>query len=247
VFSLGGFLARQVIGNQQAREKTARRAWLGTLSYEEAMALQKRLVSERQAGVAPDTLLLLEHPVTYTIGRSGGEEHLLVPEDGIRRDGGSVFRVDRGGDITYHGPGQLVGYPILDLNQHYRDVHRYLRDLESLLIRLLGDYGIRAGLLPGLTGVWVGEEKVAALGVHVSRWVTSHGFALNVNTNLEDFRRIVPCGIRDHGVTSMERLLGRQVPLEEVAEKAARQFALVFGLRFDPDRWVPLTEGVPRG
>jgi lipoyl(octanoyl) transferase len=239
-------LARQVIGNQASKpgrsRLRARRAWLGLVSYDDALALQKRLVAERQAEAAPDTLVLLEHPVTYTIGRGGGEQHLLVPEDGIRREGGTVFRVDRGGDITYHGPGQLVGYPILDLNQHYRDVHRYLRDLEDVVIQLLADYRIQAGRIAGLSGVWVGQDKVAALGVHVSRWVTSHGFALNVNTDLNDFQRIVPCGIRDHGVTSIERLLGRKVPMDEVAERTARRFAEIFNLTWDPDRWVPLTQ-----
>jgi lipoyl(octanoyl) transferase len=217
------------------------------VSYEDGLALQKRLVSERQAGAAPDTLVLLEHPVTYTIGRSGGESNLLVSEEGIRQAGGSVYRVDRGGDITYHGPGQLVGYPIIDLNEHYRDVHRYLRDLEQVLILLLKDYGLRAGLISGLSGVWVGNEKIAALGVHISRWVTSHGLALNVNTDLADFQRIVPCGIQDYGVTSMERLLGKAVPLEDVAVRLARRFAEVFQLDYQPDRWIQLMEGAPRG
>jgi lipoyl(octanoyl) transferase len=217
------------------------------VSYEDGLALQKRLVLERQAGAAPDTLVLLEHPVTYTIGRSGGEQNLLVPEEGIRQAGGSVYRVDRGGDITYHGPGQLVGYPIIDLNDHYRDVHRYLRDLEQVVILVLKEYGIRAGLISGLSGVWVGTEKVAALGVHVSRWVTSHGLALNVNTDLADFQRIVPCGIQEYGVTSVQRLVGRPVPLEEVAVQLARSFAEVFRLEYEPDRWVQLMEGAPRG
>lgn len=217
------------------------------MSYDDGLALQKQLVAERQAGAAPDTLVLLEHPVTYTIGRSGGEQNLLVPEEGIRQAGGSVYRVDRGGDITYHGPGQLVGYPIIDLNEHYRDVHRYLRDLEEVVILTLKDHGIRGGIISGLSGVWVGREKVAALGVHVSRWVTSHGLALNVNTDLADFQRIVPCGIHDYGVTSMERLLGKTVPLEEVAVHLARRFAEVFGLEYEPDQWVPLMKGAPRG
>jgi len=205
--------------------------------------LQKRLVVERQSGVAPDTILLLEHPVTYTIGRSGGEDNLLVPEDEIRKAGGTVVRVDRGGDITYHGPGQLVGYPILDLNAHYRDVHRYLRDLEEVVIGVLADYGLRGDRIAGLSGVWVGQDKACALGVHVSRWVTSHGFALNVNTDLDDFRRIIPCGIRDHGVTSIERHIGRPVPLAEAAERAAVHMARVFGLRYEPDTWIDPGEG----
>jgi lipoate-protein ligase B len=212
---------------------------LERVSYEDGLQLQKRLVAERQAGAIPDTLILLEHPLTYTIGRSGGEENLLVSEAEVLAAGGTVHRVDRGGDITFHGPGQLVGYPIVDLNDHYRDVHRYLRDLEEVLIRLLGDYGLRGERAVGLSGVWVGQDKVAAMGVHVSRWVTSHGFALNVTTDLSHFGRIIPCGIQGRGVTSMERLLGRPLPLAEVAERAARHFAEVFELKYTPDRWVP--------
>lgn len=226
--------------NRTAPRRTARRAWLGRVDYEDGLALQKKLVAERQAGTSTDALILLEHPVTYTIGRSGGEANLLVPEEEVRARGGSVHRVDRGGDITYHGPGQLVGYPILDLNDHYRDVHRYLRDLEEVLIRLLGDYGLCAERVAGLSGVWVGMDKMAAMGVHVSRWVTSHGFALNVTTELDDFSRIVPCGIRDRGVTSMARLLGRPIGLDDVATKAAARFAEVFELTWQPDRWVPV-------
>lgn len=235
-----------------ARRHPARRRWLGRVAYEEGLRLQKEAVAERLLGRVPDTLLLLEHPPTYTIGRGGGDAHLLVTEEEVRAAGGSVHRVDRGGDITYHGPGQLVGYPILDLEQHYRDVHRYLRDLEEALIRMLAGYGIEAGRIPGLSGVWVGREKIAALGVHVSRWVTSHGFALNVTTNLSDFDRIVPCGIHDHGVTSMERRLGRTVPLEEAAERMTDAFAQVFPLDFlpgppDSAPGTDETEGGPRG
>lgn len=210
--------------------RAARAFWLGRVDYDEAQALQKWCVAERQAGRIPDTLLLLEHPPTYTIGRSGGEQHLLVSEAEIVAAGGSVHRVDRGGDITYHGPGQLVGYPILDLNDHYRDAHRYLRELEEVLIRLVAEHGLTGGRIEGLSGVWLKDEKVAALGVHLSRWVTSHGFALNVTTDLKDFDRIVPCGIRDHGVTSLERVLGRALPLEAVAERAAFHLAELFAL-----------------
>lgn len=212
--------------------RPARAFWLGRVGYDEAQALQKWCVAARQAGRIPDTLLLLEHPPTYTIGRSGGEEHLLVSEAEIVAAGGSVHRVDRGGDITYHGPGQLVGYPILDLNDHYRDAHRYLRDLEEGLIRLVAEWGLTGGRIEGLSGVWLERDKVAALGVHLARWVTSHGFALNVTTALEDFDRIVPCGIRDHGVTSLERVLGRALPLETVAERAAVHLAEIFNLEF---------------
>lgn len=227
--------------------RAARRAWLGRVSYRDALEIQRRLVAERLAGAAPDTLVLLEHPLTYTIGRGGGGDHLLAPEEEIRAAGGEVIAVDRGGDITCHAPGQLVGYPIVDLNGHGRDVHRYLRDLEEALIRLLADFGLRGGRIAGLSGVWVGRDKVAAMGVHVSRWVTSHGFALNVNTDLSHFARIVPCGIHDRGVVSMRALLGREVPLEEVAGQAASRFAEVFGLEYRPDRWVPLAGGSASG
>lgn len=232
--------------------RAARAFWLGRVRYEEAQALQKWCVAARQAGRIPDTLLLLEHPPTYTIGRSGGEQHLLVSEAEIVAAGGSVHRVDRGGDITYHGPGQLVGYPILDLNDHCRDAHRYLRDLEEGLIRLVAEWGLTGQRIEGLSGVWLGNEKVAALGVHLSRWVTSHGFALNVTTDLKDFDRIVPCGIRDHGVTSLERVLGRALPLETLAERAAVHLAELFGLELadgvvatTPDRL--MTEDASRG
>jgi lipoate-protein ligase B len=220
--------------------RPARRIWAGHVGYALGQEIQKRLVGERQAGAVPDTLLLLEHPLTYTIGRSGGETNLLVPESEVEAMGGSVHRVDRGGDITFHGPGQLVGYPIVDLNDHYRDVHRYLRDLEEVLIRVLARWKIRADRVAGLSGVWVGQDKVAAMGVHVSRWVTSHGFALNVSTDLSHFGRIIPCGIADRGVTSMERLLNRKLTLMEVAEATAAEFAEVFGVSWEPDMWVPV-------
>jgi len=229
-----------VVNKRVIRNRRARRIWAGRVDYDRGQEIQKRLVEERQIGVVPDTLLLLEHPVTYTIGRSGGENNLLVSEKEIEAMGGTVRRVDRGGDITFHGPGQLVGYPIVDLNEHYRDVHRYLRDLEEVLIRVLLRYRIRADRVAGLSGVWVGQDKVAAMGVHVSRWVTSHGFALNVSTDLAHFGRIIPCGIQDRGVTSMERLLGQTVTLPEVAEATAAEFAEVFGLNWEPDMWVPV-------
>lgn len=232
--------AEPIVNKQVTKVRPGRRIWAGRVDYDRGQEIQKRLVGERQIGAVPDTLLLLEHPVTYTIGRSGGEKNLLASEQEIEAIGGTVHRVDRGGDITFHGPGQLVGYPIVDLNEHYRDVHRYLRDLEEVLIRVLWRYRIRADRVAGLSGVWVGQDKVAAMGVHVSRWVTSHGFALNVSTDLAHFGRIVPCGIQDRGVTSMERLLGRSLSLEEVAEATAIEFADVFGLNWAPDKWVPV-------
>lgn len=232
--------AHPIENKRVTRNRRGRRIWAGLLDYDLGQEIQKRLVGERQLGAVPDTLLLLEHPVTYTIGRSGGESNLLVSEREIEALGGTVRRVDRGGDITFHGPGQLVGYPIVDLNEHYKDVHRYLRDLEEVLIRVLLRYRIRGDRVDGLSGVWVGQDKVAAMGVHVSRWVTSHGFALNVSTDLAHFGRIIPCGIQDRGVTSMERLLGRPLSLEDVAEATAAEFANVFGLNWEPDKWVPV-------
>ena len=231
----------EAFANKQVRpHRPARRIWAGHVGYAAGQEIQKRLVGERQAGAVPDTLLLLEHPLTYTIGRSGGDNNLLVPEIEIEKLGGTVHRVDRGGDITFHGPGQLVGYPIVDLNDHYRDVHRYLRDLEEVLIRVLARWKIRADRVAGLSGVWVGQDKVAAMGVHVSKWVTSHGFALNVSTDLSHFGRISPCGIADRGVTSMERLLKKNLTLMEVAEATAEEFAEVFGVSWEPDKWVPV-------
>ncbi|HEX7878482.1 MAG TPA: lipoyl(octanoyl) transferase LipB [Candidatus Eisenbacteria bacterium] len=231
----------EAFANKQVNpHRPARRIWAGHVGYDAGQEIQKRLVGERQAGAVPDTLLLLEHPLTYTIGRSGGDNNLLVPEVEIEKLGGTVHRVDRGGDITFHGPGQLVGYPIVDLNDHYRDVHRYLRDLEEVLIRVLARWKIRADRVAGLSGVWVGQDKVAAMGVHVSRWVTSHGFALNVSTDLAHFGRIIPCGIADRGVTSMERLLKSKLTLMEVAEATAEEFAVVFGVSWEPDKWVPV-------
>ncbi len=203
----------------------------GPLPYEKAWELQRDLFEKRRTGLVPDTLLLTEHPHTFTFGKSGRAENLLVSESVLRRHGIDVFRVDRGGDITYHGPGQLVGYPILDLRQHYRDVGRYLRDLEEVIIRTLEELDINAGRLAGLTGVWVGDAKIAAIGVKVSRWFSMHGFAFNLNTDLEYFSKIVPCGITDKPVTSLRSLLRRQVNLDEIQELVVEKFAEVFGLQ----------------
>jgi lipoate-protein ligase B len=202
---------------------------LGTMPYHEAWELQRRLAARIADGEAPETLLLLEHPHTYTIGRRGGREHLLASPFELEARGAALIESDRGGDITYHGPGQLVGYPLLDLRRRGGDVHRYLRDLEETLIRTLAEYGLRGRREPALTGVWLGEEKVAAIGVKVSRGVTMHGFALNVNTDLSYFDLIVPCGIRNRGVTSLGKLLGEEVPLSDVTEKVERHFRAVSG------------------
>ncbi len=203
---------------------------LGTVAYAEALELQAHLVNERKAGAVPDQLLLLEHPPVITLGvnaRSGRANVVAAPES-LGRHGIDVFETGRGGDVTYHGPGQLVGYPILDLRPDRCDVHRYVRDIEEVLIRAAARFGITAGRLKGLTGVWVGDRKLAAIGVRLSRWITSHGFAFNVTTNLSYFDLIVPCGIRDKGVTSLERLLGRPVPMPEVEEAVVDAFTAVF-------------------
>jgi lipoyl(octanoyl) transferase len=197
---------------------------LGRMSYASAWELQKKLVAERKAGISGDTLLLVEHPHVITVGRSAHREHILnVPEEV------EVHETNRGGDVTYHGPGQLVGYPIFDLAaMGKKDVAWYMRSIEDVLIASLDDFGIAATRLAGLTGVWVGEDKIAAMGVHLSRWVTSHGFALNVNPDLAYFDCIIPCGIRDHGVTSMQRVLGRPIDMEAVKESVVRSFQRVF-------------------
>jgi lipoyl(octanoyl) transferase len=203
---------------------------LGRLDYAEALRLQREKVAQRKAEAIPDTLLLLEHPHVYTLGRNAKREHLLASSERLAELGIQVFETDRGGDITYHGPGQLVGYPILDLTRHRRDLAWYMRALEQVFIGGARDFGIQAGRLPGATGVWVGIEKLVAMGVRVSRWVTSHGFAFNVNTDLRFFDWIVPCGLRDKGVTSLAKLLGRPVEMDRVAGLVIEQFGKVFGV-----------------
>jgi lipoyl(octanoyl) transferase len=202
--------------------------FLGRLEYDAATALQERHARAVKEGAGREQLLLLEHPPVVTLGRNAREEDLLGGADALRARGIAVARSDRGGQVTYHGPGQLVGYPILNLSPDRRDVARYLRDLEEVLIRTLERFGIAAARLPGLTGVWVGDEKIAAIGVHLSRWVTTHGFALNVTTDVSQFGLIVPCGIRDRGIASMQRLLGRAVSLPEVAQVLVPEFGAVF-------------------
>ena len=203
---------------------------LGLIGYARALELQRDLVERRKRGEIPDRLLLLEHPDVITLGvrTRNARTHVLETDEGLAAQGVELFETGRGGDVTYHGPGQLVGYPILDLNPHRRDVHRYVRDLEAVLIQAVASFGITAGRVPGLTGIWVdapdGQAKLAAIGVRISRWVTSHGFALNVNTDLSRFGLIVPCGITDRGVTSMERLLGHRLPMDEVADAVERAF-----------------------
>jgi len=198
--------------------------------YAEALAMQRALVEDRRAGRIDDTLLLVEHPHVLTLGvrGDGGRSHILATPEALARRGIEVHETGRGGDVTYHGPGQLVGYPILDLKPDRCDVHRYVRDLEDVLIRTAASYGIDAARIGGLTGVWVGRDKLAAIGVRIARWVTSHGFALNVTTDLDCFDLIVPCGIPDRGVTSLSRLLGRPVGLTDVEDRLTAHFCAVF-------------------
>jgi lipoyl(octanoyl) transferase len=207
---------------------------LGWMGYAEAWALQKRVVTARKAGAIEDVLLLCEHPHVITQGRSGKRENLLASENVLKQKGVEFHATDRGGDITYHGPGQLVGYPILNLGAIRRDVVWYVRMLEEAMIRATAEFEITAGRVAGKTGIWVGEsgaeEKLAAIGVHISRWVTSHGFAYNVSTDLRFFDLIVPCGIADRKPTSLEKLLGRSVSEEEVKPWIAKHLGDVFGL-----------------
>ena len=204
---------------------------LGLVDYQAALDLQQDLVEQRKRGLIPDQLLLLEHPHVITLGarNHSSRANVLETPESLARQGVALFETGRGGDVTYHGPGQLVGYPILELPGDRRDVHRYVRDLEEVLIQAVSDFGVAATRVRGMTGIWVGDEKLAAIGVRISRWVTSHGFALNVSTDLSRFGLIVPCGITDKGVTSMERLLGRPVLMDEVASAVARRFEAVFG------------------
>lgn len=201
----------------------------GVLEYNVAWELQRNLARQRSAGAIDDTLLLLQHPPTYTLGRSTRAEHLLVAPSTLIREGVALVESDRGGDITYHGPGQVVGYPILKLWRYGGDLLRYLRMLEETLIVALSAYGVSARRVAGLTGVWVGEEKIAAIGVKLTAsGVTLHGFALNVSTDLRAFSRIVPCGIADRGVTSLERLLGVAPAHHDVEDQVLRAFGAVF-------------------
>jgi lipoyl(octanoyl) transferase len=203
---------------------------LGLTPYRAAWELQRQVFDLRLVGKIPDVLLLNEHEHVYTLGRNADPNHLLADDEELRSSGIEVCRIDRGGDVTYHGPGQIVGYPIINLEEYYRDVHRYLRDLEEVMIRTLSVFGIEGRRDREFTGVWVGSEKIAAIGVRVSRWVTMHGFALNVNTDLGYFERIIPCGIFHRGVTSLQRLLGREVPLAEVSAQIVKHFSGVFGV-----------------
>lgn len=206
---------------------------LGRIGYEAAHRLQRRLQEARVRQLVPDVLLLLEHDPVITLGRAAKEENLRFPRESLVARGIDVHATGRGGDVTYHGPGQLVGYPILELPEARRDVRRYVTSIEQLMIDLVGTYGLEAERIAGFNGTWLrsselGDRKIGAIGVRISRWVTMHGFALNVTTNLAHFALIVPCGIRDKGVTSLEVELGRVVPMLEVMERCAALFGRVF-------------------
>lgn len=204
-------------------------AWLGRVAYADALALQKEISVARQQGKTGDWLLLMEHPPVITLGKVADRAHLRLPLERYAQLGIEVHDIDRGGDVTYHGPGQLVGYPIVNLKDHRQDVKWYLEKLEAVLIDTLSRFGLEAERHEGFTGAWIKERKVAAIGVRVERWVTRHGFALNVNTNLAAFDLIIPCGLRDRGVTSMRTELERDVELPLVAEEISRSFGRVFG------------------
>ncbi len=207
---------------------------LGTVPYGQAWDLQQRLVRRRKENQEGDSLLLLEHPAVITLGRNAKREHLLTPERVLHDQGIDVFETDRGGDVTYHGPGQLVGYPILNLTYIRKDVVWYVRTLEEIIIRAMADFGISARRIAGRTGVWAEGEKLASIGIHISRWVTSHGFALNLDTNLEFFRHIIPCGIESCRMTSATRLLGAPIERSVVEERIVFHFGELFGLNMRP-------------
>lgn len=201
---------------------------LGFIDYKEAWDLQQVIHSKRVSGEVDDILFLLEHPNTYTLGKTAHKENLISSEDYLKQNQISVYDIDRGGDITYHGPGQVVGYPIIDLNNWFKDTHRYLRALEEVIIKTCSEYGLNSDRNPKHTGVWVGDRKIAAIGIKVSRWVTMHGFAFNINTDLKLFNGIIPCGIQDKSVTSLKKELNREISIQEVKQKMLKNFTELF-------------------
>jgi len=202
---------------------------LGFIDYKEAWDLQHEIHSRRVSGEVEDFLFLLEHPNTYTLGKTAHKENLKGTEDYLKENQISVYDIDRGGDITYHGPGQIVGYPIVDLNNWFKDTHKYLRALEEVIIKTCAEYNLSCERNPIHTGVWLADRKIAAIGIKVSRWVTMHGFAFNVNTDLNLFNGIIPCGIQDKSVTSLSKELNRTIDIQEVKEKLLANFKAVFG------------------
>lgn len=224
---------------------------LGLIDYKEAWDYQEKIFNkivqskldnrelpESEQKQTENHLIFCQHPHVYTLGKSGKEEHLLLNEEGLKQKEASFYKINRGGDITYHGPGQLVGYPIIDLDNFFTDIHKYLRDIEEAIILTLKDYGIEAGRIEGLTGVWLdyiekkNPRKICAIGVKTSRWVTMHGFALNVNADLDYFNNIIPCGIADKAVTSLEKELNRPMDMAEVSEKVKHYLTHIFGFVF---------------
>jgi len=203
---------------------------IGRTKYADAWELQKKVFSARLERRISDVLLLTEHDPVFTLGKGADENHLLANENELSEKKIDMFWIDRGGDVTFHGPGQIVGYPIIDLNLHYQDIHRYLRDIEEMIIRTLKEYGIESGREKEFTGVWVKNEKIAALGVKVSKWITMHGFALNVGTDLSFFDRIIPCGIFHKGVTSLQNVLGHPVDLNDVQQHLIHHFSEIFSM-----------------
>lgn len=204
-------------------------AVLGRTDYTEALEIQEKILKLRQADLIQDTLVLLEHPSVITVGRRGNPANILIPDELLSKEGICIHKVNRGGDVTYHGPGQIVGYPILDLNKRGRNITAYVRDIEETLIQLLsGEYGIKADRDAKYHGIWVGREKIAAVGFFVDHWVTTHGFAFNVNINLDHFLWINPCGIKDKGVTSLQKILGYPLDLQEVTLQVIAYFCKVF-------------------
>lgn len=201
---------------------------LGLIDYEKAWDLQRKTFDLRRNKDIQDTLYLLEHPHTYTLGKVADRKNLISSEKYLLEKGISVYDIDRGGDITYHGPGQIVGYPILDLAEWKQDTHLYLRGIEEVIIRTCRDYGLETKRIEKLTGVWIEDRKIAAIGIKVSRWITMHGFAFNVNTDLSLFNGIIPCGITDKSVTSLSKELGRPLDMHEVKEKIVNNFKVVF-------------------
>ena len=201
---------------------------LETIDYKAAWDLQKEIFEKRYQKEIEDVLLLLEHPHTYTLGKTAHRENLICNDEYLEKNHITVYDIDRGGDITYHGTGQIVGYPIFDLNNWFKDTHKYLRALEEVIIKTCSDYKIEAGRIPGLTGVWIDNRKIAAIGIKVSRWITMHGFAFNINTDLDLYKGIIPCGITDKEVTSLKKELGREIDLGEVKLKILKNVKEVF-------------------
>lgn len=220
-------------GENTDRSRVLQVRRLGRVAYADGLALQQDLVEQRRRSEIPDQLLLLEHPPVVTLGVKvrNDRSHVLATPERLASLGVELHETGRGGDVTYHGPGQIVGYPILDLRPDRCDVHAYVRDLEEVMIRAARRFGVEATRVEGLTGIWVGTEKLAAIGVRISRWITSHGFAFNVNTNLSHFNLIVPCGITDRGVTSLEKLLGHSVPMAEVENALEAAFCELFSIK----------------